>query len=111
MSVAKVRKEKVRKKLKAVSDRMRLTVFRSNKHIWAQVIDDSKSKTVVSSSDKALKLKGKTKTEAATLVGEDIAKKAIKAKIDMVYFDRGSYKYHGRVRALAEGARKAGLKF
>lgn len=104
-----IRKEKVRRKLKAVSDRFRLTVFRSNKHIWAQIIDDSKDRTLVSSSDKALKLTGKTKTERAELVGADIAKQALSKKINQVYFDRGSYKYHGRVRALAEAARKAGL--
>lgn len=105
------RKQKTRKKLKAVGSRHRLTVFRSNQHIWAQIIDDSKGKTLASSSDKALKLTGKTKSECATLVGEDIAKKAKKAKITKVYFDRGSYKYHGRVKALAEAARAQGLEF
>lgn len=105
------RKEKIRKKLKAVADRHRLTVFRSNKHIWAQIIDDSKDRTIVSSSDKALKITGKTKTERAELVGTDIAQKALSKKINKVYFDRGSYKFHGRVKALAESARKAGLEF
>ena len=106
-----MRKEKVRSKLKAVSDRHRLTVFRSNKHIWAQIIDDSKDRTIISSSDKALKLTSKTKTERAELVGTDIAKKALSKKISKIYFDRGSYKYHGRIKALAEAARKAGLEF
>ncbi len=83
-------------------------MFRSTQHIYAQIIDDSKNKTLVSSSD--VKLKG-TKKEKAVLVGEDLAKKAAKLKIKKIVFDRGGFKYHGRISSLAEGARKGGLEF
>lgn len=109
------RKHRVRKTVRAVTDRPRLSVFRSNKFIYAQVIDDVKGKTVVSFSEKKLAkdilAKAKTKLEKAALVGEEIAKLAKKAKVTKVVFDRGGYKYHGRVKALAEGARKGGLEF
>lgn len=93
--------------------RLRLSVFRSNRHIYAQIIDDAKGKTLVAFSDKnLLKKRGtETKTQAAVLVGEALAKKARAKKISEVVFDRGGYKYHGRIKALAEGARKEGLKF
>jgi len=93
--------------------RGRLSVFRSNKHIYVQIID-GKGVVLVSSSDlKKLSNKNQklTKTETAFLVGEEIAKKALKKKINDVVFDRGGYKYHGRVKAIAEGARKGGLNF
>jgi len=107
------RQRRVRLKLKARSNRPRLSVFRSNKKIYAQIIDDKKGKTLVAVSEKDLgKLKKKiTKTEKAREVGKILAKKAKKAKIAKVYFDRGKYKYHGRIKALAEGAREGGLNF
>lgn len=93
------------------SGRPRLTVFRSNKAIYGQIIDDSLGKTLVSASSKDKTIKGKGKIETASLVGELIAQKGLKAKIKKVVFDKGGYKYHGRVKALAEGARKGGLEF
>ncbi|WP_422081629.1 50S ribosomal protein L18 [Ulvibacterium sp.] len=111
------RKYRIRKRIRKVSsgtaERPRLSVFRSNSEIYAQVIDDKKGETLVaaSSRDKDLaKTKG-TKTEVSTLVGKAIAEKCIKAGIEKVAFDRGGNLYHGRVKALAEGAREAGLKF
>ena len=107
------RKKRVRAKVSGTSERPRLSVFRSSKFIYAQVIDDTKSKTLVSFSSRSLPAKTAKvgKTEKAGLVGEGLAKEAKKKKITKVVFDRGSYKYHGRVKALAEGARKGGLKF
>ncbi|MBI3443541.1 50S ribosomal protein L18 [Candidatus Woesebacteria bacterium] len=91
---------------------MRLSVFRSSKYIYAQIIDDEKGATLVSFSDKNLKFSEKlTKVQKAATTGEELAKRALKKKIKKVVFDRGRYKYHGRVRALAEGARKGGLVF
>lgn len=90
--------------------RSRLSVFRSAKHIYAQIIDDQKGETLVAASDLSLELRGK-KMEVAEKVGEALAKKAQKIGIKKVAFDRGRYKYHGRVKALAEGARKGGLNF
>lgn len=88
----------------------RLSVFRSNEYIYAQIIDDRKRLTLVSASD--LKLKDKlTKSERAKLVGQELAKKALKKKIKTVVFDRGWYKFHGRIKALADAARENGLKF
>jgi large subunit ribosomal protein L18 len=104
------RKRRVRSSLTSSSHRPRLHVHRTNEHVYAQVIDDTKGKTIVSSSDKSLKLKN-AKVEKAAKVGTDIATKAQKAGITKVAFDRGHYKYHGRVKALAEAARKAGLDF
>lgn len=89
----------------------RLTVFRSLKHMYAQIIDDKAGKTLASSSDKAIDAKGKKSVEVAALVGTDIASKAKAAGITKVVFDRGSYKYHGRVKALADAAREGGLEF
>lgn len=89
----------------------RLSIFRSNQNIWAQIIDDKHGKTLVSSSTKVLKdIKG-TKSEKAANVGQAIAKLALTKKISQVRFDRGTYRYHGRVKALADGARLGGLKF
>jgi large subunit ribosomal protein L18 len=89
----------------------RLSVFRSNQHIWGQIIDDQHGKTLVSASTKTVKnLKG-TKSEKATEVGKEIAKLALAKKIVNIRFDRGNYRYHGRVKALADGAREGGLKF
>ncbi len=110
-----VRHIRVREKVSGTSECPRLSVYRSNVAIYAQIIDDTKGVTLVSASslDKDLEksLKGKTKTEQATLVGEAVAKKALKAKIKNVVFDRGGYIYTGRVQALADGARSAGLEF
>ncbi len=100
---------RTRKRVKR-SGRPRLTVYRSLNHIYAQIIDDEAGKTLAASSTLALKAGG-NKTEAARQVGADIARKAIEKGIKQVVFDRGAYKYHGRVKALAEAAREAGLEF
>jgi large subunit ribosomal protein L18 len=102
------RAKRVRASLRRGSSRPRLSVFRSDAHIWAQIIDDAKHVTVAAASD--VKLKG-TKTERAIAVGTAIAKLAIKAGVTSIVFDRGSYRYHGRIKALAEAARTAGLQF
>lgn len=104
------RKVRIRHQVNVVSDRPRLHVYRSNRYIYAQIIDDAKGKTLVACSEKEITIKG-TKTQRAAAIGECIAKKAIKAKITKVRFDRGYYKYHGRVKAIAEAARKEGLEF
>ena len=93
--------------------RPRLAVFRSHKSIYAQIIDDAKGKTLVAANEKSIKWPKKklTKTEKALAVGEALATKALKKKIKEVVFDRRKYRYHGRVKALAEGARKGGLVF
>lgn len=111
--VRKARHERVRDKVSGTSDSPRLNVFRSNGNIFAQIIDDEKGVTLCSASsiDKELKLTNGGNIEAATKVGELIAKRAKKAKIETVVFDRGGYLYHGRVKALAEAARENGLKF
>lgn len=101
--------KRVRAKIKGFSSKPRLCVFRSNNHIYAQLIDDEKSKTLISVNDLDIK-KGK-KIDIARQLGVTLAGKAKEAKIEEVVFDRGGYKYHGRVKALAEGAREAGLKF
>lgn len=109
------RKYHVRKKVFGTPDRPRLTVFRSNRHIYAQIIDDTAGATLASASTgtKALRehLKHAANKKAAELVGETIAKQALNVGIKCVCFDRNSYKFHGRVKALAEAARKAGLAF
>lgn len=101
------RKQRVRTKLKARSDRPRLSIFVSNKHIFAQVIDDAKGVTLVSVQDK--EVGGGKSMEIAKKVGELIAKKAVEKKIKAVVFDRGDYKYHGKVKILADAAREGGL--
>lgn len=98
----------MKKRIFGTSDRPRLSVFRSSQHIVAQIIDDTKSKTVVFGSD--LKEKG-TKLEKAYNVGRDVASKALKKKITQVVFDRGGFLYQGRVAEVARGAREGGLKF
>ena len=111
----KKRHRVIRKSIQGTPERPRLNVFRSSKHIYAQIIDDTQMNTIVSSStlDEQLsdKLEGLTKKEAAELVGKDVAEKAKEAGVEKVVFDRGGYLYHGRVKALAEGARENGLKF
>lgn len=89
----------------------RLSVFRSNKYIYAEIIDDAKKETVASASSSLLKKEKKTKSEIAKEVGKEIAKNSLKKGIKKVVFDRGRYAYHGRVKALAEGAREEGLEF
>ena len=91
----------------------RLSIYRSNKGVFAQIIDDEKGKTILGISDRALKggKKGRTKTERAKSLGLALAEKAREAKIKKVVFDRGGYKYHGRVKAAAEGSREGGLEF
>ena len=103
---------RVRKKISGTPERPRLSVYRSEKNIYAQIIDDVNAITLVSAStvDKDLKVNGGNK-EAAKTIGEAVAKKALDKGITEVVFDRGGYVYHGRVQALAEAAREAGLKF
>ena len=111
-NVARTRRHaRVREKISGTPSIPRLNVFRSNKGIYVQVIDDTTGKTLVSSSTIELKIKNGSNIEAAKLVGADIAKKCKSAKIETVVFDRGGYLYHGRVAALAEAARENGLKF
>ena len=107
----KRRHERIRSKLSGTAECPRLSVFRSNTQIFAQIIDDVKGVTLASSSSVELKLKNGGNVEGARLVGKDIAEKAKKLKIKNVVFDRGGYLYHGRVQALAEAARENGLEF
>lgn len=107
----KIRHKRIRAKIKGTKSRPRLFVFRSAKHIYCQLIDDEKGRTILAASDFELKKGKRKKVEIAKEVGKLIAKKAKKLKIEKVVFDRGGYKYHGRVKALAEGAREGGLKF
>jgi large subunit ribosomal protein L18 len=108
----KKRHRSIRKRIEGSVERPRLAVFRSTRHIYAQVIDDLAQKTLVSTSDvDAPKDATGKKTDRAKLVGAAIAKKCLEKGIDKVVFDRAGYKYHGRVSALADGAREAGLKF
>ncbi len=103
------RRMRIRKKINAVTSLPRLSVFRSNKYISAQIIDDLNQKTIVAITESA-NLSG-TKVERAKQVGEQLARKAKEKKVTTVVFDKGSYAYHGRVRAFAEGAREGGLNF
>ena len=105
------RHERVRKTISGTSECPRLNVFRSNKGIYVQVIDDVTGTTLASSSHLELKIKNGGNIEAAKAVGKDIAEKCQKKKITKVVFDRGGYQYHGRVAALADAAREAGLEF
>jgi len=107
----KRRHARVRAKISGTSECPRLCVFRSNKHIEAQIIDDVNGKTIVSVSSLSLKLANGSNVEAASKVGEAIAKAGIEKGVKNVVFDRAGYIYHGRVAALAEAAREAGLKF
>ena len=109
----KNRKERVRYKSKKVSKRNRLSVFRSNNHLYAQLIDDNNGTTLASASslEKSIRDKKLQRKEIAELIGKNIAKKIISKGIDKVAFDRGKYKYHGLVKILAEAARSEGLNF
>lgn len=109
----KKRHGRVRSRVMGTAERPRLNVFRSNKHIYAQLIDDLNGVTLASAStqDKELSLDSTSNVEAAGKVGELIAKRALDKDLETVVFDRGGYLYHGRIKALAEAAREAGLKF
>ncbi|MCB9361235.1 MAG: 50S ribosomal protein L18 [Flavobacteriales bacterium] len=105
-------KRRIRKIVSGTASQPRLSVYRSNKEIYAQIINDENGVTLVAASSiqKDVKAKG-NKTEVASIVGKAIAEKALKAGIEKIAFDRGGYLYHGRVKALAEAAREGGLKF
>jgi large subunit ribosomal protein L18 len=103
------RKRRVRSKVRGTTARPRLHVYRSNKNISLQVIDDAKGKTIASISTLTTEVKG-TKTEKATLITQELMKQLKAAKVSRLVFDRGIYKYHGRVRAVAEAARAAGIE-
>ncbi|WP_340063567.1 50S ribosomal protein L18 [Ascidiimonas aurantiaca] len=111
------RRQRIKKRIKKVVSgtpaRPRLAVFRSNKEIYAQIVDDTTGTTLAaaSSRDKDINASEGNKTEVANRVGKAIADKALKAGIETISFDRGGYLYHGRVKSLAEGAREGGLKF
>jgi large subunit ribosomal protein L18 len=105
-----LRHKRIRKRIKGTAARPRLSVFRSLKGVWLQLIDDNKGETLVSANYKELK-KYKDKLDQAKQLGLLIAQKAKKKKITKVVFDRSGYKYHGRIKALAQGAREAGLEF
>jgi len=104
---------KIRKKIEGTGDTPRLSVFRSNSEIYAQVIDDISGKTLIAASslEKTFTKAKSNKTELAKIVGKTVGERALKAGLENVKFDRSGYLYHGRVKALAEGAREAGLKF
>jgi len=109
----KARHSRVRKKISGTTNRPRLNVYRSGKHIYAQLIDDINGSTLVSAStlDKELELSSTKNKEAAKAVGQLIAKRALEKDIEEIVFDRSGYIYHGRIKELAEGARESGLKF
>lgn len=106
-----IRHNRVRSVVFGSATRPRLSVFRSSQHIYGQLIDDSTGKTLVSAASLEIKGAKLKKSEIAKEVGKLIAKKALEKKIEAVVYDRGGFEYHGRVKALAEGAREAGLKF
>lgn len=108
----KRRQARVRKRISGTPERPRLNVYRSLNHIYAQVIDDTQGHTLASAStlDAGIEIKGKSRIEQAAQVGKLVAERALEAGIKQAVFDRGGYKYHGRVKSLAEAAREAGLK-
>ncbi len=109
------RHARLRKTMTGTLERPRLSIFRSLKHMYAQIVDDSHGVTLAAAStldaEFRTQMKGKKKTEAGDLVGQLIARRALEKGIKKVVFDRGGYKYHGRIKALADAARKAGLEF
>ena len=110
--IDKKRSQRIRKKLKFVNtNRFRLSVYRSSKNLSAQIIDDINQKTLVSASSAEKVVNNKKKGSLSTSIAELLAKRALEKKISQVYFDRGSYKYHGRIKAFAEALRKKGLTF
>ena len=108
-----IRQNRTRYRLKKVSDRKRLTIFKSNNHIYAQIINDEKGMTLVSASslEKSIRTEKKTKKELAERIGKEIAKRSIENGIKDVAFDKGKYKYHGIIKILADAARAGGLNF
>lgn len=104
-------KRGIRKKISGTRDRPRLTVFRSNKHIYAQLVDDLSGHTLASAGSNMDDVSGEKRTDISKAVGEKLAENAKEAGIETVVFDRNGYRYHGRVKALADGAREGGLKF
>ena len=113
LNMSEKRTKRVRYKLKKVSNRKRLTVFRSNKHLYAQVIDDSVGKTVASASskEKGVVLDNKDRKSLAEIIGKNIAQRSIEKGVKEVAFDKGKYKYHGLIKILADSARTEGLIF
>ncbi len=106
------RRKRIRAKIFGVQEKPRMSVFKSLKHLYVQLINDEEGKTLLSASDYSLKNKDKkTKKEISKELGKLIAKKALENKIDKIVFDRSGYKYHGIIKNLAEGAREGGLKF
>ncbi|SRR6056297_3304607 len=110
------RKKQIRKKIYGTPEKPRLSIFRSLNHIYAQLIDDLNNKSILTVSDLSKEVRAEqeektTKTDVSKLVGKVVGKKALENDITTVVFDRGGYRYHGRVKALAESAREAGLKF
>lgn len=103
------RHRRIRKQVHGTKDRPRLVIYRSNDHIYTQLVDDDEGKTIVSASD--LKMKESGSTDSAKKVGEQLAKDALAKKITTCIFDRSGYKYHGKVKAIADAAREGGLKF
>ena len=111
-SIHKKRSQRIRKKLKRInSDRLRLTVFRSSRNISAQIVDDINHKTLVSVTSSKKDLANVKNKDLPSNIGELLAKKALEKKISKVYFDRGRYKYHGRIKSFADALRKGGLNF
>lgn len=105
-------KRRIRKKISGTTSVPRLSVFRSNKQIYAQLIDDTKGVTLAAASSyKNKAAESKSKSEQAAVVGKEIAEKAVKAGVESVVFDRNGYLYHGRIKSLADSAREGGLKF
>jgi large subunit ribosomal protein L18 len=102
---------RIRKTVSGTATNPRLSVFRSNKEIYAQLIDDVNGVTLLAASSREKEIEKGTNVEVATAVGKLVAEKALKAGVEVVTFDRGGYLYHGRIKSLAEGARAAGLKF
>ena len=102
---------RIRKTVEGTESRPRLAVFRSNKEIYAQIIDDVNGKTITAASSRDKDIDASKVNKVAKLVGKAIAEKAVKAGVETIAFDRGGYLYHGRVKSLAEGAREGGLKF
>ena len=102
---------RIRKTISGTATNPRLSVFRSNKEIYAQLIDDVNGVTLLAASSREKEIEKGTNVDVATAVGKLVAEKALKAGIEVVTFDRGGYLYHGRIKSLAEGARAAGLKF
>lgn len=110
MSSRQSRHKRIRAKVKGTKNRPRFSVFKSNNHLYCQLIDDESGKTLFASDTREIKL-GKTRTEKAEKMGEYLSKKAVESGIKEVVFDRGGFKYHGIIKIVAENARKGGLKF